>query len=209
MEKTIELVNLWGDFIRQHPDGNLEDFCRHLLIHKRESSKQSTMVGGVVPLQSASLLMKIIGRIHKLHVIYISKAFEDSPLNQVEEYGLLITIHSRKNPIKSEVISSNLLEPSSGTDMLNRLKKKGLLKEYPDHEDGRSKRVELTKSGERILIQCRDRMERLAQMMLHDLAEDDMLLCIQLLKGIEIKFSERWMQDKKTAFENLYQGIVR
>lgn len=209
MEDTIALVNLWGDFARQHPGGNIEDFCRHLLIHKRESENKENLVGGIVPMQSETLLMKIIGRIHKLHVAYISKAFEETPLKQVEEFGLLVTISSKKNPIKSEVISSNLLEPSSGTDMLNRLKKKGLIREYPDKEDGRSKRVELTRSGETIVIQCRNKMERLAEMMLYDMTEDDKLLCIQLLKRVEIKFSGLWIQQKRESFEEAYNEIVQ
>lgn len=209
MEKTIQLVNLWGEYVRRHPEADIADFCRHLLISQREDKSKESLVGGIIPPKTDSLLMKIIGRIHKLHVIYISKAFDGTSLNQVEEYGILITINSKKNPIKSDVISSNLLEPSSGTDMLNRLKKKGLIKEYPDKEDGRSKRVELTRAGEKTVMQCRGKMEQLSGMMLHDMTEDDKLLCIQLLKMVEIKFSELWLQHKRTSFDEVYSEIVQ
>ena len=62
---------------------------------------------------------------------------------------MLATIHPEKNPKKTEVIYANLFELSSGTDMLNRMKKRGLIKEYDDQVDKRSKRIELTPKGEK------------------------------------------------------------
>jgi DNA-binding MarR family transcriptional regulator len=209
MEKTIELVNLWGAFARQHPEGSIEDFCRHLLIHKRESGvKKGPLLGGVVPMQTDGQLMKLIGRIHKLHVIYVSSAFEGTPLNQIEEFGFLVTIQQRKNPKKSEVIYSNLMELSSGTDLLNRLKNKGLIKEYDDTEDKRSKRVSLTSAGEKTVMTCLDRVLKLAKMMLFEMTEDDKQLCIQLLKSVEIKFSSMVQKHKGETFDDIYKELV-
>ena len=208
MEKTIELVNSWGEFARQHPGAEIEDFCRHFLVSKRESENKGPLVGGVVPVLIDGLLMKIIGRIHKIHVIYAYAAFAGTPLNQLEEFGCLVTIRRQKDPIKSEVISANLMEPSSGTDMLNRLKNKGLIKEYHDKADKRSKRLMLTPLGEKITALCLKRVEKLALMMLHDMSEDDKKLCVQLLKQVEIKFSGLVHKQKGEEFEEIYKQIV-
>ncbi|XZF14064.1 MarR family winged helix-turn-helix transcriptional regulator [Chitinophagaceae bacterium MMS25-I14] len=208
MEKTIELVNLWGEYARTHANAEIEDFCRQYLTQKRENIDKGPLVGGVVPSHTDGLLMKIIGRIHKLHVMYATAAFEGTPLNQLEEFGCLVTIQRQKNPKKSEVIYSNLMELSSGTDMLNRLKNKGLIKEQEDKEDKRSKRVLLTAAGERATVQCLKRIEQLAEIMLHDMPQEDKLLCIQLLKHIEIKFSGLFQKHKGESFENVYSEIV-
>ena len=208
MEKTIELVNAWADFSRNHPGGDIEDFCRHYLIKKREKETKGKMVGGVIPGVTDGLLMKIIGRIHKLHVMYANAAFEGTPLNQVEEFGCLATIYQLKNPKKSEVIVSNLMELSSGTDMLNRLKSRGLIREQADKEDKRSKRILLTLSGEKAIATCLGRMEKLAKIMVHDMPPDDKLLCIQLLKQVEIKFSSLFQKHKGKKFEDIYKEIT-
>lgn len=208
MDRTIELVNRWGDFVTKHPEGDIEDFCRHFLINKRESANKGPLLGGVVPMQTDGQLMKLIGRIHKLHVIYASAGFEGTPLNQLEEFGCLVTIQQRKNPKKSEVIYSNLMELSSGTDMLNRLKSKGLLKEYDDKEDKRSKRLSLTPLGEKTVASCLDRVLKLARMMLYEMPEDDKQLCIQLLKNIEIKFSSLVQKHKGESFDIIYKELV-
>jgi len=210
MEKTIELVNLWGAFVRQHPGADIDDFCRHHLIHKRESeNKDALTLGGVVPMQTDGQLMKLIGRIHKLHVFYASAAFEETPINQLEEFGCLVTIKQRVNPKKSEVIYSNLMELSSGTDMLNRLRKKGLIKEFDDKEDKRSKRLSLTPAGEKTITTCIVRVLRLAKMMLTDMSEDDKRLCIQLLKQVEIKFSALMQKHKGETFDDIYKELVK
>src|SRR6202008_4142840 len=99
-------------------------------------------------------------------------ALKGTDLNQIEEFGILATIRQEKNPKKTEVIYANLFELSSGTDMLNRMKKRGLIKEYNDTEDKRSKRIELTAKGEKALAECFVQVKKMATMMMHDLAED-------------------------------------
>ncbi|MEJ7644634.1 MAG: hypothetical protein WKF87_08560 [Chryseolinea sp.] len=208
MEKTVELVNAWADFYRNHPGDGIEDFCRHYLIKKREKENKGKLVGGVIPGMTDGLLMKIIGRIHKLHVMYAGAAFEGTPLNQVEEFGCLATIYQLKNPKKSEVIVTNLMELSSGTDMLNRLKNRGLIREQTDKDDKRLKRIMLTVSGEKAISTCLSRIEKLAKIMVHDMPPDDRLLCIQLLRQVEIKFSALFQKHKGMKFDDIFREVT-
>ncbi|GAA4318248.1 MarR family winged helix-turn-helix transcriptional regulator [Compostibacter hankyongensis] len=207
MNKTIELVNAWGSFEDKHPQGSLEDFCRYYLARKQEQPEKGVLVGGVVPHFIDGLLMKIIGRISKLNMLYANKALKDTGLHQIEEFGMLVTIRQEKHPKKTEVIYANLFELSSGTDMLNRLKKRALIREYADQEDRRSKRLELTPKGEKVLDRCYEQIRKNANMLMHDLADDDKQLCIQLLKGIEIRYSAQWQQDRSKSFDDIYQGV--
>lgn len=124
MDKTIELVNLWGAFVKGHPGGSIDDFCRHYLAHQQQRETKGILVGGVVPSITDGLLLKIIGRISRLNMNYANLALEGTGLNQIEEFGILVTILQEKNPKKTEVIYANLFELSSGTDMLARMKKR-------------------------------------------------------------------------------------
>lgn len=208
MNKTVELVNEWGTFEQKHPKGDLDEFCRYYLVHHKQKNKEGTLVGGVVPALTDGLLMKIIGRISKLNMAYANIALKGTALNQIEEFGILQTIKKEKNPKKTEVIYANLFELSSGTDMLNRLKKRGLIKESADKEDKRSKRIELTAKGEKAINECTRRIEKNAVMLLKDLAEDDKEICIQLLKNIEIKFSSLWQKHKVRDFDDIYEELI-
>jgi DNA-binding MarR family transcriptional regulator len=208
MNKTVELVNKWAEFEERHPDGSIEDFCRSYLAHQRRDQEQGALVGGVVPALSDALLMKIIGRISKLNMAYANIALKGTELNQIEEFGILQTIRKEKKPRKTEVIYANLFELSSGTDMLNRMKKRGLIREYGDKEDKRSKRLELTEKGEAVADASIPRIEKNAKMLLNSLQTEDKELCIQLLKNIEIKLSAQWQKHKAKDFEEIYQELM-
>jgi DNA-binding MarR family transcriptional regulator len=208
MNKTIELVNEWGSFEAAHPDANIDDFCRHYLATHQKQKTVGPLTGGVVPPTSEGLLLKMIGRIHKLNMNYANNALEGTGVNQVEEFGILLTIQQEKNPRKTEIIYANLFELSSGTDMLNRLLKRGLITEYDDKDDKRSKRIELTPAGAKSIELCMARMRKVASMMTNELSEDDKQLCIQLLKNIEIKFSAFWQQHKGKAFDEVYDDVM-
>jgi DNA-binding MarR family transcriptional regulator len=208
VEKTIELVNLWGEFAEKQPSGSIEDFCRHYLAHRRRDESKGVLVGGVVPAVADGLLLKIIGRISKLNMNYANLALEGTGLNQIEEFGMLGTIRQEKNPKKTEVIYANLLELSSGTDMLNRMKKRGLIQEYNDTGDKRSKRIKLTPKGEKAINSCKEKILKNALMLMNDLSDDDKQLCIQLLKNVEIKFSSLWQKHKGRKFEEIFREVM-
>ena len=208
MNKTVRLVNEWGNFEAKHPNANIEDFCRHYLASHQKSKVKGPLTGGVVPPTSEGLLLKMIGRIHKLNMNYASSALEGTGLNQVEEFGMLLTIQQEGNPRKTDIIYANLFELSSGTDMLNRLKKRNLIKEYDDEDDKRAKRIELTPAGEKAIELCMIQMRKVAGMMTKELSEDDKQLCIQLLRNIEIKYSKIWQQHKGIPFDKVYENIM-
>jgi DNA-binding MarR family transcriptional regulator len=208
MNKTVELVNHWGAFEEKHPNGSLEDFCRHYLAQQAQQKITGTLVGGVVPSFNDGLLLKIIGRIQKLNMNYANLALKGTDLNQIEEYGILQTIKQDKNPKKTEIIYANLLELSSGTDMLTRLKTRGLIEEYDDSEDKRSKRIELTAKGEKAIEATKLKIFKNAKLIMNDLSEDDKALCIQLLKNVEIKFSALWQKHKGREFEDIYKEVL-
>lgn len=208
MNTTIDLVNQWGAFEQKHPKGSIEDFCRYYLAQQQQRKTKGTLVGGVVPAFNDGLLMKIIGRISKLNMAYANIALKGTDLKQIEEFGILQTVKKEKNPKKTEVIYANLFELSSGTDMLNRLKNRGLIKEYGDKEDKRSKRIELTAKGEKVSEICSANIFKNATMLMNDLDEDDKELCIQLLKNVEIKFSALWQKHKGKKFEEIYKELV-
>lgn len=209
MNKTVELVNEWAGFEQRHPDADIADFCRHYLISQREKDKKIPLEGGDIPWHPNGLLLKMMGRINKLNVIFAAKALEGTGVDQLEEFGMLLTVRRLKNPRKTEIIYANIFELSSGTDMLNRLRKKGFIKEHADKEDGRSKRVSLTSAGEKVIDKCARQMMKCAGMMLADMNEEDVKLCTQLLKNVEIKFAALWQQYKSAPFQEIYEQAMK
>lgn len=208
MNKTVALVNAWAVFEEKYPDATVDDFCRHYLDRRKKQKNREILTGGVVPPTNEGLLMKIIGRIARLGLLYSGLALQDTGVNQIEEFGVMVTILQLKNPTKIAVINANLLEVSSGTDLLSRMKKRGLIREQADASDKRIKRLSLTAKGERATKECAARITKNAKMLFSGLSDDDVERCIGILKHVEIKFSQRWFEHKALSFEQAYNDTM-
>jgi len=203
MNKTVELVKLWGVYEQQNPDGTIEGFCRSQLSASLKMEKTVAPEWQMHPDLNGALV-KLIRRIGKFHIVYTNKALEGTGLGQIEEFGMLVTIFNQKNPIKSEVIFGNILELSSGTNMLTRLKKRGLINEYADKEDKRVKRLELTLKGGKTLKNAKEQVLKVVAMLVRDLSDDDKQLCMQLLSPIDTRFTAIVQKQKNKTFKEIY-----
>jgi DNA-binding MarR family transcriptional regulator len=196
MNKTAELVRLWALYEKAHPDADLKDFYSEQLLSGRKSEK-SKFLGGLVPSEKASVLAKLAGRLVKLHTIYAMRALKEKGIGSFEEFTFLTTMLTLDQPRKSDVISENFIELSSGLLVLERLRTKGYITETEDTEDKRSKRVCLTARGKKTIQACHQLMDSLNKTFYQDLHDSDIGLCIELLKPLEIKYSSLWQKNRK------------
>jgi len=208
MNKTALLVAAWAAFEEQHPEASLEDFYRHSLSVKTKSVPVASPSGKLIPDLNGKLVI-LIRRIGKFHMAYSNIALEGTGLDQMEEFGILVTILNWGNPIKSEAIFNNIMELSSGTNMLIRMKKRGLVREYADPQDKRTKRLELTARGKKTVLSARDKVMRCAGMLVHDLSDEDKELCIQLLTPVDRRFSGLFQKQKNKSFDAIYEENMR
>ena len=209
MNKTAELVTQWAAYEAKHPDGSIDEFCRYYLVSKREAADSKRLFDGEMPPRSDIVLIKLLDRIARLHMIYIYSAMRDLKINHFEEFSLLSAIANLDNPRKTEVIYHTINELSTGLNLLANMKKRGYITENDDPEDKRSKRLRLTPKGEKALRACYEKFSKIPEMMLMEMTKDDVDLCIQLLKNIEIKFSKLYLQHKEKSFEQVYQNVMK
>jgi DNA-binding MarR family transcriptional regulator len=197
----------WGTFEEQHPEATLEDFFRYQLSAPGTAQQEETEPGQLVP-DINGRLMILLRRIGKYHIFYSNKALEGTGLDQIEEFGILVTIHNQVNPIKSEAIYNNVIELSSGTNMLIRLKKRGLINEYADKDDKRVKRLQLTAKGKETLQKAKVLVLQVAKLMLDNLSDDDKQLCLQLLAPVQDRFAGLVQKQKNKTFEEIFKNMV-
>ncbi|HZX57818.1 MAG TPA: hypothetical protein VFE54_03800 [Mucilaginibacter sp.] len=208
VNQTVELIKSWGAYEAQHHGASIEDFCRHYLVSREKPAPPVTSKSELRPDLNGQLVI-LLRRIGKFHIAYSNKALEGTGLSQMEEFGILVTIYNQKNPIKSEAIYNNIMELSSGTNMLIRLKKRGLVNEYADEQDKRVKRLKLTAKGESTLLNAKEVVLKVAHMMVNDLSDEDKRLCMRLLSPIDKRFSGLYQKQRNKPFEEIYQENIR
>jgi DNA-binding MarR family transcriptional regulator len=198
-----KLVAEWEDFEVQHTNSSIEDFCRYYLLREREKSGMAGVVGGHIPPNTNALLLKILGRIGLIFLNYRTLALEETELGIPEGFPFLNALKHLGESKKTDVVNYNLTELSTGIDILNRLKAQGLISERPDLVDRRSKLVSITEKGERVLLECYQKMHVLGEIMLCDMSEDEKMICVQLLKNLEIKHSRLVNESKGKTLEEI------
>jgi DNA-binding MarR family transcriptional regulator len=161
--KTVELVNFWADFERLHPGASVDDFCRHHLaaLEVTPESHEAASDKEIASLPIETKLARAVGRLTRFHASYARKVLADLDLNNLDDFLYLNTLRQLKTPKKSELIYASVSEFSSGTEIIRRLMNLGLVREFPDAEDRRSKRLKITPKGAKLLEKCYDKMQEL------------------------------------------------
>lgn len=78
---------------------------------------------------------------------YARRLFRQSAIYSMTDWAFLATLQQVGAMKKSALIQHNILEKSSGTEVLKRLLKQGFIEEQPDPDDRRAKQVRLTEAG--------------------------------------------------------------
>ena len=204
--KTAELVKQWADFEQTHPEASIEDFCRYHLISTREKQNRDGFLGGNVPPGRDQALLKLMGRVVSMFVIFAEHGLKDIGIDQFVEFTYLNAIRNMKMPKKTAVINDNFMELSSGLLMIDRMKKKGWVVEHSDKTDKRSKLLELSPEGIIVLYNCYMKLEKMCAIFFKELPAEDVNLCVQLLTPVEIQQSKHWQKNKATGFKELLAG---
>lgn len=84
---------------------------------------------------------------------YIKKALEGTPLQTAEDFTALAILLTHTHLSKSALISHNLQEKTSGTEVIRRLIASGLVRQWDDEKDKRSKHIAITDDGKKLLFQ--------------------------------------------------------
>jgi len=58
-------------------------------------------------------------------------------------------------------------------------------------------------------MQAKDRVMKMAGMMVHDLSDEDKELCIQLLSPIDRRFTGLFQKQKNKDFETIYEENMK
>jgi len=85
--------------------------------------------------------------LHRYSKFYVKKILKKSMLQTVDEYTYLASLSHVKSLTKTELNNMNVMEKTSGNEVIRRLSKAGLVSESRDKDDRRSMRVYITEIG--------------------------------------------------------------
>lgn len=179
LNKNIEIASLKRDAI----SGGKDDF----LTDQSVKNKISTDI---------SILVSLLFRYAKN---YIKKALKGSKINSADEFSFLITLLTYESLSKQELINIQVMEKTSGIEIINRLIKKGYICQFDDETDKRSKRIKITDAGRKELISILPQMNMVAKIIVGKLSVEEQQTLVYLLRKLDDYHNNIFMNQKQAT----------
>jgi DNA-binding MarR family transcriptional regulator len=161
-----------------------------------------------LPLESQ--ISALLTRMNRFSMFYVKKAFQGLDISNATEFGILAGIRSLGNPRKTDVINLNLLEKTTGTELIKRLVNDGLVSETDDEDDKRSKRLQLTKKGEAAVDEGSKRLWSMSIIVTGNLAQEQKHELAQMLNELGDFHNNIYFQQADLSIEEIIaQNIVK
>ena len=101
------------------------------------------------------------------------------------------------------MIQNQIMEKTSGTDIINRLLKQGLIEQYDDSVDKRSVRVQITQAGRIELLSIMPNMQMVSQIVAGNLTETEKNMLAYSLRKLEVFHNDIFMNKKGNDLSDL------
>jgi DNA-binding MarR family transcriptional regulator len=196
-ELVHQLLSLVEQFeLKKHDkELSLSDFSGFLINQIEHSDRSLTTLDlrfGEKEAKSQELAYQIDNAIGRLFVYmsryaksYIKKTLEGTPLQSPEDFTCLAILFTHESLSKGELIRRNIQEKTSGTEVIRRLLAAGLVKQWDDQTDKRSRRLSITESGRQLLHQVFDDMNYVGKIVTGNLTYSEKVKLNYLLQKLE------------------------
>ena len=138
---------------------------------------------------------------------YIKKALDGTALQTAEDFTGLAILLTHDHLTKSELISHNLQEKTSGTEVIRRLIAAGLARQWDNPEDKRGKYVGITDKGKQLLYEVFVDMSYVGKMITGKLSVSEKLTLQYLLQKLE-HFHYAHHEKKTIATKNDLKAFI-
>lgn len=139
---------------------------------------------------------------------YIKKALADSEIKTADEFSFLITLLNHTHLSKTELINKQVMEKTSGMEIIKRLVKLNLMEEVQDENDKRSIRVALTAKGRTALWQILPQMQMVSRIVVGNLDETEKNTLAYLLRKLELHHNDIYTSHKDFSLSDLLSDDI-
>ncbi len=172
---AVPLLEKWEFFSIRFPGKDMYAFAQWL--SKERVGEMPANVPGDRNLRSAQVGI-LITRLQKYLGLYIKPVVNKLGFTREHEYNFLYQISRMKEPSKNDLSKENLVEFSTGRDVIRRLIEKKFVSEKRDIEDGRATILTITSLGKKVLEKSFEEVSQVFTDFMGDLtiAEQDQLI---------------------------------
>ncbi|HEK19838.1 MAG TPA: hypothetical protein ENO28_05225 [Bacteroidetes bacterium] len=177
--REISMQDLTGFMIHRLSDSLVQPGLIDARFGKEEQHAQS------MAFQLDNSIGRLFVYMSRYAKSYIKKALEGTALQTGEDFTAMAILLTHEHLSKTELISYNLQEKTSGMEVIRRLIAAGLVKQWNNADDKRGKYIAITDEGREMLYQVFVEMGHVGKMITGDLTEAEKLNLLYLLQKLE------------------------
>jgi DNA-binding MarR family transcriptional regulator len=196
--KPVE--QLWKAFEKEYPNGSLTDFGVWL-IRKDVSSGLTTEkkkeTTAIVSKQQVSGKMNqsdmvgiFISRLYRFLRMASKDLLAQHEVSSIDEFALLATLLVHPGMTKTELLKQNLMEITTGSEMLKRFVARKWLLQQRDKTDKRITRLSLSSKGQQVIFACMQTLDNIEDI-LSPLKKEERITLYELLDRLDAFHSEK------------------
>lgn len=140
---------------------------------------------------------------------YIKKALQDSIIQTADEFAFLITLMTHESLTKTELINKQVMEKTSGVEVIKRLLGQKLIKEFADEHDKRSVRVSITPKGKKELEMVLPDMAKVSKIVVGNLTQPEINSLSYLLKKLDFFHNDIFMNKKTLELDEILKETFK
>jgi len=181
---VIPLLEKWEIFSHANPKKDIYAFANWLLADRQEDIQIKQGHMDQDDRGNATRAAILITKLQKYLGLYIKPAITRLGFSREHEYNFLYQVSRMDKPTKNSLSKENMVEFSTGRDVIRRLIDRKLLMEKPDPEDKRAMLLTLTSLGKKTLEKSYEQISGAFTDFLGDLNLKEQSQLISLLSKI-------------------------
>jgi DNA-binding MarR family transcriptional regulator len=176
MKPSYKLLTELIPLIEEYEATNQKVDMQHFL--KYAVQKHEPKVNGPTSLKKDSQLLSnqlgfFLNYLFRFFKGYTKTALRNSSISTSDDFVFLATLSRQDSMRKTDLIKVNMMETSSGIEVIKRLLKNKLVTEEADKEDKRSIRIKLTEKGRKELYVIFGEMNIVSNVLVGNLKETE------------------------------------
>jgi MarR family transcriptional regulator, lower aerobic nicotinate degradation pathway regulator len=203
-------------------ESKIEDFAGWLLAEVNAKNKFATTkpilnaieevnleINKNIPIESE--ISRLVAMMYRYAKIYIKKAIENSGLQTIDEFGYLAgtDMTGSTGISKTDLIAINIHEKTTGTEILKRLLKEGLLRQEDSQEDKRSKLLFITDKGRETFFGVLGNMHKAGLLINGNLTSNEKETLLALLVKLRDFHHPIFLEERENSLETLFAKFIK
>lgn len=157
-------------------------------------------------------IVKQLILLNRYNKIIIKKGMEKYPELVNEDFTYLYRLLDYESLTKIQLIEKNAHEKQSGLEVIKRLIKYGLVTEFPDPNDGRSKRIKVTEKGKELFKETTHEVNLISNIITARLSIEEKEMLFKIVKKMNVlqhNIYLKYREDDISMIESFFSGPLQ